>query len=109
MLAIRKRSRLLSASGCVDWAAFSFPVIPGRDDGSEHSDEVDLRLEVSSDAWSGTVHFNGPKQPPCGGLRGIPCEAGEVCIHESGTCSVADDFGICVERCFSAKAWYVVG
>jgi hypothetical protein len=42
---------LLSASGCVDWAAF----------GSGHTDEVDLELQVASDVWSGTVRIDGPR------------------------------------------------
>jgi hypothetical protein len=54
---------LISAEGCVDWAAFNSPVIPGRDTSSGHTDEVDLKLELTSDVWSGTVHFNGHKQP----------------------------------------------
>ena len=66
---------LLSVDGCVDWAAFNFPVIPGKGDGSVHTDEVDLKLRLTSDVWSGTVHFDGPEQPVCDGLRRGKCRA----------------------------------
>jgi hypothetical protein len=52
---------LLSASGCVDWAAFNSPVIPWKGASSGHTDEVDLELQVASDVWSGTVRFDGPR------------------------------------------------
>ncbi len=89
---------LHSVSGCVDWAAFNSPVIPWKGAGPGHTDEVDLELEVTSDVFSGTVRFDGPGQPLCRGLLGIPCGRGEVCIHEPGRCHIDDDFGLCVER-----------
>ena len=54
-------AELLSASGCVDWAAFNSPVIPWEGAGSGHTDEVDLELQVTSEIWSGTVRFDGPR------------------------------------------------
>jgi hypothetical protein len=64
---------LLSVSGCVDWAAFNVPVIPGKGDGSGHTDEVDLELRVTSDVWSGTVHFDGTEKPVCEDPRRREC------------------------------------
>jgi hypothetical protein len=58
---------LLSVDGCVDFAAFNFPIIPGKDDGVEHTDEVDLELRVTSDVFSGTVHFDGSESLVCEG------------------------------------------
>ena len=91
---------LLSVNGCVDFAAFNFPIIPGADDAEVHTDEVDLTLEVSSDVFSGTVHFDSPEPEPdvCDGLLGLVCLEGEVCIHPPGTCRLADGSGICVAR-----------
>ena len=43
-----ENAEIVSASGCVDWAAF----------GSGHADQVELELEVTSAFWSGTVRFD---------------------------------------------------
>jgi predicted small lipoprotein YifL len=32
----------------------------------------------------------------CGGIQGLPCEAGELCEIEAGNCSSADLQGMCV-------------
>ena len=55
---VQTEVELHSVSGCVDWAAFNTPLIPRRGRGSVHTDEVDLELRVTSDVWSGTVHFD---------------------------------------------------
>jgi Kazal-type serine protease inhibitor domain len=33
----------------------------------------------------------------CGGIRGIPCDAGLFCQMKTGTCNVADNQGKCVK------------
>ncbi|MFO0744605.1 MAG: Kazal-type serine protease inhibitor domain-containing protein [Myxococcota bacterium] len=42
----------------------------------------------------------------CDGFAGLPCPDGEVCIHEPGTCDVADDFGRCVDRPEACPDYY---
>jgi hypothetical protein len=33
----------------------------------------------------------------CGGLIGIPCDAGLFCQHKPGRCNIFDDFGTCAK------------
>lgn len=33
----------------------------------------------------------------CGGIQGLPCEQGQFCEQEAGSCSAADLQGVCVD------------
>jgi len=39
-----------------------------------------------------------PAERMCDGIAGFPCEEGEYCQHEPGTCNVADGSGVCKTR-----------
>ncbi|MEK6676747.1 MAG: Kazal-type serine protease inhibitor domain-containing protein [Planctomycetota bacterium] len=42
-----------------------------------------------------SIEHRGPCEQVCGGIAGIPCDDGEVCVFPPGTCNVSDQQGVC--------------
>lgn len=41
------------------------------------------------------IEHDGPCEQRCGGIAGVPCDDGEYCQFDEGTCDIADRQGIC--------------
>ncbi len=63
-------------------------------DGNTYSNECEAWAQGVRIQSEGECEPDGPA-PLCGGIAGLPCDDGEYCRFETGTCGAADQAGLC--------------
>jgi hypothetical protein len=66
----------------------------GHQDGMHHGKEA--MADGATDDGMGGDATDGDEGQVCGGIRGLPCDEGQFCELEPGSCQSADLEGVCV-------------